>query len=96
MRADKWAFRGLNLLVAFGLTSILWFFFKDAFHAIWFLVPVYWIYRIRDTESRLRELNDRIALNCDMIAMQLPLEDPYELYDSLLVKHGFTEAGSLD
>jgi len=97
MRADKWSFKALSLLLAACPTIILWFLLKNTLHPIWFLVPLYWIYHVRDMKSRLRELNDRIALNCDMIVMQSPLENAYELYDSLYVEHGFTdEADKLD
>jgi len=97
MRADKWSFRAVSFVFALVPTSILFYFFHESVHPLWFLVPMYWFMYIRDTRSRMRELNSRISLACDMMAMSTQVDDPYDMYESLLDRHGFyDDAENLD
>lgn len=93
MRADSWQFKLGNLLIAGVVVAPFWHFFREHLNDLLFLIPFYWITHSRDVRSRLRELNDRLKLQHDLLGIFLTGDrDPFNLdpdYEALLDAHGF-------
>lgn len=92
MRADRWTFRTLNLIIAGTISGTLWYFFHNDISDVVFIILFGWIVHVRGVRSRLIELNDRLKLNNDLIGTMVDEDaDIISDYEVLLDKHGFHE-----